>query len=254
MLAVEKEELKVVRKLLARNDILVNKRDSRGMTAIHRAASTENPGIMEALVASPSIDLKPRYGLGHSPLIKAAMTGNLPALTALLEAGADVNIRESELEAGGNALMRAADYDHVAIVHKLIKSGVDWNAKDGYERSAIHSAAINGNPRSLTGLLDLPVIDINVQDFNGNTPLHDAASLGSTESLEVLVKKGAITDIRNNRGKTPLDVARVGTEVQCHGSRTGRPRPGDAKGFRCQYVHGRAVFDPSGLSRRQSRS
>ena len=209
MLAVENEETEVVQKLLARKDILVNNQDTRGRTAIHRAAIVETPEIVEALIAVPSIDLEPLDELGDSPLVEAATYGVLPALRALLDAGVDINIRQSKLSAMGNALMRAADSDYIAIVSELIKRKIDWNAKDTLDRNAIHSAAINGSVRSLMALLDLPDIDMNAQDIHGNTPVHDAAGgYYGPEALTVLLGKGARIDIRNNRGKTPLDVAR----------------------------------------------
>lgn len=106
--------------------------------------------------------------------------------------------------------MRAADYDRVGVVYELIERGIDWNAKDIFNRSAIHSAAINGSARSLAILLDLPGIDTNLQDINGNAAIHDAAALRyDSDALTTLLSKGARTDIRNNRGKTPLEVARM---------------------------------------------
>jgi len=209
MLAVEKEEANVVQKLLNRKDILVDAKDNRGWSAMHRAALVDNPSFMEALVAIPSIDLDCPDIFGCPPLIGAARCGNTSSVAALLGAGANINIREDELGARGNALMRAADYDCVGVVHLLIKRGIDWNAKDTMNRSAVHSASINGSARSLAALLDLPNIDINLQDVYGNTPLHDAAGHCDYSALQVLLDKGVSIGIRNRRGKTPLDTARA---------------------------------------------
>ena len=106
--------------------------------------------------------------------------------------------------------MRAADSDAVYVVHELIRRDIDWKAKDSLKRSAVHSAAVNGSDSSLAVLLDLSGIKINLQDFNGSTPVHDAAGLRFESSvLKLLLDKGARTDIRNNRGKTPLNTARA---------------------------------------------
>jgi hypothetical protein len=45
-------------------------------------------------------------------------------------------------------------------------------------------------------------------DFDGNTPLHIAALLGSTEMVETLLAAGAETGVRNHDGETALDAAR----------------------------------------------
>lgn len=209
MLAIEREEFNVVQKLLARDELGINIKDSRGQSALHRAARVFDPSFMKALGALPSIDLDCLDKFGLPPLIEAATWGNLPAVVALLDAGAEVNICENEPGARGNALMRAADYDRFDVVHELIKRGIDWNAKDDLHRSAIHSAAINGSFRSLAILLKVPQSDINLQDVNGNTPMHDAAGHPQDHTLRVLLDKGAKIDVRNHRGQTPLDTARA---------------------------------------------
>lgn len=210
MLATSHEQLKVVSKLLTRADLMVNAEDTHGQTAIHRIAEARNTEVMKALVSAPSIDLGHRDNSGCPVLTLSSMWRNLPAVKALLDAGADVNIRESPLYSQGNALMRAADSDAVYIVQELIDRGIDWTAKDDFGRNAVHSAAINGSHRSLAVLLDLPGIEIDLQDSNGNTPVHDTAGLSfDSPALKLLLSKGAKTDIRNGRGKTPLDTARL---------------------------------------------
>jgi hypothetical protein len=44
-------------------------------------------------------------------------------------------------------------------------------------------------------------------DFDGNTPLHIAAMLGSREMVEALLDAGADPAAKNKDGETPLDVA-----------------------------------------------
>ena len=210
MHAIWREEINMVRKLLARDDILVNSKDSQGLAAIHWAGFARNPEIMEALVQVPSIDLEPMHDTTSPPLILAAYRDNAYAVRALLDAGANINIRESKLDARGTALMRAADKDSVFVVHELLKRKIDWNAKDTYERTAVHSAAINGSHDSLAVLVSLRDVEVNIQDIYGNTPLHDAAGLtDDSKCLELLLSKGADIEIVNNRGKTPLDTARA---------------------------------------------
>lgn len=55
-------------------------------------------------------------------------------------------------------------------------------------------------------LLQLPGIDVNMRDRDGNTPLLLAVTLDNGELVELLLKHGANPNIVNNNGKTPLSV------------------------------------------------
>merc|ERR1719171_2190434 len=46
-----------------------------------------------------------------------------------------------------------------------------------------------------------------VQDYNGDTALHDAARFGHAKVCEHLLKAGASTTIKNKLGQTPYDTA-----------------------------------------------
>ncbi len=48
---------------------------------------------------------------------------------------------------------------------------------------------------------------LNLQDSNGDTPLHTAVRAGSFSSARILLEAGAYIDIKNNNGLTPLAVA-----------------------------------------------
>jgi ankyrin repeat protein len=43
--------------------------------------------------------------------------------------------------------------------------------------------------------------NLNVQDKNGNTPLHNAARFGNEEIADILIEAGADVNILNNAGK-----------------------------------------------------
>jgi len=45
-----------------------------------------------------------------------------------------------------------------------------------------------------------------VQDYNGDTALHDAARFGHTKCVELLLN-GTDRTLRNKEGKTPVEVA-----------------------------------------------
>ena len=55
---------------------------------------------------------------------------------------------------------------------------------------------------------------MNVQDYQGWTPLHVACFIGHSEVIKVLLRNGALVDVRDNEGRLPLDVAIVHSHVE----------------------------------------
>lgn len=55
--------------------------------------------------------------------------------------------------------------------------------------------------------------DVNLQDvrpgIHGPTPLHVAARAGSFDAVKTLLELGAMPDLRNSAGQTPLHIAAV---------------------------------------------
>jgi uncharacterized protein len=49
---------------------------------------------------------------------------------------------------------------------------------------------------------------VNLEDYEGYTPLHVAALAGNTDMVALLIKYGATLDTRLDRGQTPLDLAK----------------------------------------------
>lgn len=74
-------------------------------------------------------------------------------------------------------------------------------------RSALHKAAYWGHHALVLALLSEYGLDPNVQDYNGDTALHDACRFGHARVVEHLLAHGARPDIRNVQGQTALAVA-----------------------------------------------
>lgn len=178
---------------------------------------------------------------GCTLLMKAAKNGNNWELKSLLTSGANVNLTDRD---GWTALMYACRYqENVSIVDSLIEAGAQVKIKNKYDLSPlILAATYNGNPEIIKKLLNyyavsekevlqafvLLLTDNSSSDFskiakietfidksiplntfyNGKTPLMYAAQFcNSTNIIDVLLRKGAVTSIRSTEGKTAFDYA-----------------------------------------------
>ena len=92
-----------------------------------------------------------------------------------------------------------------ATVSDCLNSGSSVNAREEYDITPLHLAALlNENPEVFTVLLDAGA-DVNAANENGTTPLHMAAwPNNNPEILTVLLDAGADANARNEYGLTPL--------------------------------------------------
>ncbi|KAJ8924735.1 hypothetical protein NQ315_000888 [Exocentrus adspersus] len=76
----------------------------------------------------------------------------------------------------------------------------------GTETTVLSYVASNGSIDLLEQMLQLPGLDPNKPDNEGNTPLHFAAQAGQIECLNCMLSRcrGIEIDARNNLGFTPL--------------------------------------------------
>jgi hypothetical protein len=103
---------------------------------IHAATLLGDLEAIEQHIASGS-DLNDREpAVGSTPLISAAVFGRTEVAKALIEAGADVNLKNNE---GSTALHSAAFLCRMEIVELLLASGADKELLNNYGSTALQS-------------------------------------------------------------------------------------------------------------------
>jgi ankyrin repeat protein len=165
----------------------------------------------------------PADDLGN-PLCNAANRGDLRQVRALLDQGADPNVRDRYSE---TALMIAATLpirgslegksDPAALVKLLLERGANPNLPDDSGRSALILAmsgtasehAVLGASPAIVRLLLEHGADVNVRDREGRSPLTMLADqlAPRPEVMQLLVDRGADVSASTKNGRTALMLA-----------------------------------------------
>lgn len=147
-----------------------NTRDPKGQVGLTIALQNGSSKAFAALLASSQVNVEARNAQDESPLMMAALKGNLEAVKALLARDADVN------KTGWAPLHYAASAgsrQHVAIIALLLENHAYIDATSPY----------------------------------GTTPLMMAAQYGSNEAVQLLLDEGADPTLKNQLGLTAADFA-----------------------------------------------
>jgi uncharacterized protein len=137
----------------------------------------------------------------------AARDGDVAGIAAALLAGADAN-NASEGTAELTPLLWAAFYGHVAAIAALLAAGARVDGTGSVGITPLMNAALNGGIAAIDALLAAGA-DVHRVAMNGNTALHLTSSYSRVDAARVLLDAGARTDVRDKRGKRPIDVVRA---------------------------------------------
>jgi ankyrin repeat protein len=150
-----------------------------------------------------------RNRVGETALV-IALKNDQPGLAMdMVNAGTDVNLSAVN---GVTPLMAAAHAGQTEIVRVLLAKSADVAAVDRLQKTAMTYAAGQGHTETVVLLLRAGV-DPNLLYVHELTALMWAAGYGKTETVQALLAAGARADLKDDRGKTALDIAREGNFV-----------------------------------------
>ncbi|XP_051724288.1 fibronectin type 3 and ankyrin repeat domains protein 1-like [Ctenopharyngodon idella] len=139
-------------------------RDTDGCTPLHWAVDGGHlPVITYMIQDGCKVDVMDKVSL-WTPLMRvSAISGNAAVASVLLQAGAEVNVRD---KAGKTPLMVAVLNNHVELVKLLLDSGADHHMKNEYGAGAADMAKAFGR-QNIINLLD----KISMEDSNRLTSM-----------------------------------------------------------------------------------
>ena len=210
-----------------------------GRSLLHHACNSGNVSLVKTLIRDFKADITARDDNKDMPIHVAAFTGKEEVvLTLIKEFFCDPNVKG---QYGMSLLHNACYSDNVSLVKTMIHDfkaditarddnkdmpihvaaltgkeevvltltkefGCDPTIKGRYDRSVLHYACISGNVSLVKTLMH--TISPLVVDDDGNTPLHDCASLDHSNCVKAMLKMNAPVLVKNKSGRSPLDVAR----------------------------------------------
>ncbi len=203
--------LEVVRKLI-RTGADVNREGDYGRS-LYQAAQNGSPRVVSALLdAGAKVDLKSGANK-HTALSRAAMFGNTKCMKKLIEAGANVNVLNAQNKSPLYMAAHGVWGGDGKTMRTLLENGskLDPNSKDEISPLEISQDfdPREGN-RDIIKVLVRAGADLTRRDLDGNTPLMNAVRNENPEVVRLMIQHGANIHAQNKNGNTALHMAADG--------------------------------------------
>lgn len=189
-----------------------NTRDPKeGYTALIYVSGTKNdealPWVNLLLNCRANVNVK--SNTGNTAILNACHFDNPRVVSALIGAGANVNVRNSKLDTPLTIICKKPDVtrDTVSVVDALLNAGADVDAQNGKGQTALIKMCrwhITAEQFEIVKLLLARGADVNSSVAGNHTLLSIAASSGHLEMVKFFVNHGANIDARTSDGRTPL--------------------------------------------------
>lgn len=181
--AVVRDDGGTIRELVARG-VDPNSPDERGQPAIIKALFADSNQAALTLAGLPGTDVNVRNPAGETPLMIAALKGQLAVADALIRRGA-------ALEPGGwTPLHYAAAGDSLPLVQRLLQQGAAIDARAPNGRTPLMMAAVHGSEELVDALLAAGA-DVRAVERYERTAVELARATGREHMVRHLTARGA---------------------------------------------------------------
>jgi ankyrin repeat protein len=158
-------------------------------TPLHLAIETNQPSIVDALLAANANVNAVTYHDTLTPLHIAASSADIRSIQALVKYNPNLNSKTYKDQ--DTALHLAVKHGFLAHAEVLLKAGVMVDLLNKNSETALHLAAKQGNMQMLALLLSYGA-NCNIHNHNEQTPLFVALMAEHSECVDLLARNGAI--------------------------------------------------------------
>lgn len=218
-IAAESGQADVIRALLEKGAD-PNLRDQEGETPLFRALNNFDPDIAGLLIAAGA-DVNARDDKSRTPLFYAMENGMSMVVRQLLDVGADPTVKNLEGQTPLSFAFRPCAADAVGRYTDENLDEVEWIDVKAGRREAVQclvervgtgaltifDAAALGNTDRLVEWLDRQPELVNAVDGFDFAPIQHAAAAGHTDTVDILLARGAHVDSHSSETRTPLALA-----------------------------------------------
>jgi ankyrin repeat protein len=154
---------------------------------LEKAAAGDTAAVAELL--AQGVDVNMRGKDNNTPIMEAAFAGRLETVKLLLDHGADLSARKND---GETVITLGGGHPNIVELFRNVGLLVE--------------AAGRGDNKTITELVTKQT-PVNGLDHAGHSALTEASWNGHTQTVKLLLEKGADPKIKKSDGETPLSLA-----------------------------------------------
>ncbi|XP_076657384.1 transient receptor potential channel pyrexia [Halictus rubicundus] len=183
-----------------------------GKTPLYYAVSSNAGDCVEALLQAGASPNNPQV-YTETALHVAAGLGSVTCTALLLKYGADVRVQFSSTRS--TPLHLAAEEGSAECTKLLLEVGATCEVKNSRGQTPLHLAALSQSAETLDVLLNAGA-NVNTEDNDGRTPLHAAVAKATRgiELVKILMQAGGLINKPDKFGYTPLHIAALNESSQ----------------------------------------
>ena len=194
-----------------KSKINLNLQDEDDYYPLHQVVLLKNLSYVELIIENlpnKEKDINNVDSLGNSALhLAVTLKNNEEIINCLINNGADINLKNSKAQ---TPLHLACGKNRIENINVLLMNPkINYNPIDYLGFTPLIKACASQAYEVVKAFLRSNEIKINFQDKIGNTALHYLCEDEKFELAIELIKKGGDVKIKNNEGKTALDLIKT---------------------------------------------